>query len=307
MGEIYRASRLLVVWLGDESDDSDLACSLIVEWGEAHLKFYNEHSGTPRTVEDFQGILDEVRPNAFDTASWNALDKLFGRPWWRRIWVLQEFAKARPQIFMCGSRAFDSQTLLSAWAAWDGLKDTPTVLTTVALQAAPLLFRHDSANFSALLALWNFDRPLRLLGFLKILYKTRTFLSTDPKDKLYGIIGLASFVDCQIKPHYEWSRQQVYTDLFRKLLETSKKIQIMSLSGISSMQAGHTCSLPSWVPHLDCETSAVGVPLRSHKALGDTMAEAYISQSSVSLFAKGCYIAVFMCYTFSTGFRIRKI
>jgi Heterokaryon incompatibility protein (HET) len=31
MGEIYRASRLLVVWLGDESDDSDLACSLIVE------------------------------------------------------------------------------------------------------------------------------------------------------------------------------------------------------------------------------------------------------------------------------------
>jgi hypothetical protein len=289
MGEIYQASRLLIVWLGDESNDSNLACSLTVKWGEAHMKFVNEHPGLPQTVEDFQGRLDEVGPNAFDAASWDALDKLFGRPWWQRIWVLQEFAQARLRVFWCESRVFDSNILLHTWALWDGLKEAPTVLMTVALQAAGILFRYSSAESAALFSLWDFDRPLPLFAFLKILYQTRTFRSTDLKDKLYGIIGLVSFVDCQIKPHYEWSRQQICTDLFLKVLETSKKLQLMSLSGISSAQEGHTCTLPSWVPHLDCDMSAVGMPYEGYKAAGDSMAEAYISQNSLSLFAKGLF------------------
>jgi hypothetical protein len=118
MGEIYQASSLLLIWLGEESNDSDLACSLIVEWGEPHRKFVNEHARSPRTVEEFQSILDEVGPNAFDEASWSALDKLFDRPWWERIWVLQEFAKARLRVFMCGTWVFDSSTLLLAWGVY---------------------------------------------------------------------------------------------------------------------------------------------------------------------------------------------
>jgi len=174
-----------------------LACSLIVKWGEAHMKFVKEHPGLPQTVEEFQGILDEVGPNAFDAASWDALDKLFSRPWWRRIWVLQEFAQARLRVSWCGSRVFDSNTLLHAWAVWDGLKEAPTVLMTVALQAAGILFRYSLAGFVALFSFWDFDRPLPLFAFPKIIYQTRTFRSTDPKDKLYGIIGLVSF--CTVK------------------------------------------------------------------------------------------------------------
>lgn len=293
MGEIYRACSLLVIWLGDESDDSNLACSLIIDWGEAHFKFINEHPGsprTPRTVEEFQSILDEVGPYAFDTASWDALGKLFERPWWRRIWVLQEYVKAQSRVFRCGSAGFfDSFTFFSAWVAWDRLKEAPNVLEALALQvpeATTLLFRYSSAQFRALLDLWKIDTPLPLLKFLEVLYQTGSFGSTDPKDKLYGILGLVNFLDCPIKPHYEWSVQQVYTDLFRTLLETSKKIQIMSLSGISSLWTRHTCSLPSWVPHLDYVTVAVGTPV-GYKASGDSIAEAYISQNSLSLFAKG--------------------
>lgn len=48
----------------------------------------------PESIEDSQGILDEVGPDAFDKASWDAFDKLLERPWWRRFWVLQEFAGA---------------------------------------------------------------------------------------------------------------------------------------------------------------------------------------------------------------------
>jgi hypothetical protein len=166
------------------------------------------------------------------------------------------------------------------------LKKRPTVLARVALEATSILLDYTSTKFTALLDVWRFDELLPLLGFLRILYQTRFFRSTDPKDKLYGIIGLVSFEDFPIKPHYEWSRQQVYTNLFRTLLETLKKLQILSLSGIST-ERQHTCTLPSWMPHLDCGMSAAGVPFQGYKASGDSMAKAYISQSSLSLFAKG--------------------
>jgi hypothetical protein len=161
------------------------------------------------------------------------------------------------------------------------------VLAAVAFRAAPILIKYSSAKFTALFDLWDFDRPLPVLDFLKILYQTRFFRSTDPRDKLYGILGLTSSTEFEIKPHYEWSRQMVYGDLVQTLLDTTKKLQILSLSGISSVEKGHTCTLPSWVPHLDCESSAVGVPFYDYTASGLSIAEAHIAPNSLSLLAKG--------------------
>ena len=97
MGDIYAAAHLLVIRLGNESDNSDLACALLVEWGEAHRKFVIRHKRAPEAVGDFPTILDEVKSELSDPfyeASWEALNKLFQRAWWQKIWVLQEFAKA---------------------------------------------------------------------------------------------------------------------------------------------------------------------------------------------------------------------
>jgi hypothetical protein len=188
---------------------------------------------------------------------------------------------------MCGSFVFHANTLINAWAVWDGLKETPLVLAAVAFRAALILVEYRSANFTALFNLWNFDRPLPLLDFLIILYQTRFFRSTDPRDTLYGILGLASSTEFEIKPYYEWSRQMVYVDLVQTFLDTTKKLQILSLSGISTVGRGHTCTLPSWVPHLDCEMSAVGVPFYDYMASGLSTAEAYIAPNSLTLLAKG--------------------
>jgi hypothetical protein len=188
---------------------------------------------------------------------------------------------------MCGSFVFHANTLINAGAVWDGLKETPLVLAAGAFRAAPILVEYSSAKFTALFNLWNFDRPLPLLDFLIILYQTRFFCLTDPRDTLYGILGLASSTEFEIKPHYEWSRQMVYVDLVQTFLDTTKKLQILSLSGISTVERGHTCTLPSWVPHLDCEMSAVGVPFYDYMASGLSMAEDYIAPNSLTLLAKG--------------------
>ncbi|KAN0090031.1 Heterokaryon incompatibility protein (HET) domain containing protein [Hyaloscypha variabilis] len=95
-GELYKSAQYVIIWLGEEYGDSDLACSLLEKYGTATMA--------------------EVGPNVLDKASWEALRALFKRPWWTRVWVVQEFAKARDRVFICGSHVFDSITLISALA-----------------------------------------------------------------------------------------------------------------------------------------------------------------------------------------------
>jgi hypothetical protein len=115
-GELYKSAQYVIIWLGEEYGDSDLACSLLEKYGTATIAFLEQYHRLPSTAEELQPILSEVGPNVLDKASWEALRALFKRPWWTRVWVIQEFAKARDRVFICGSHVFDSITLISALA-----------------------------------------------------------------------------------------------------------------------------------------------------------------------------------------------
>ncbi|KAN0090032.1 hypothetical protein V8E51_018611 [Hyaloscypha variabilis] len=148
---------------------------------------------------------------------------------------------------------------------------------------------------------------LPLSNFLTVLYQTRFFLSTELRDKLYGLIGLVSSAEFQIIPHYEWPRREVYIDLVRALLAGTGKLQILSLAGMSTIEPGHSCTLPSWVPHLDCGITAPAVPFKGFKAADESMAEASISQDFASLQLKGSYMGVSRWFTASVSNRIQSI
>lgn len=72
MREIYEVASRVVIWLGKTSDDSDLAMDLIADI----------HRVGPQ----------DYRANLEDAKSWKALGMLYRRPWWSRVWVLQETA-----------------------------------------------------------------------------------------------------------------------------------------------------------------------------------------------------------------------
>jgi len=87
MGDVFRKAQMVRIWLGEEADGSDDALSMLSQ------------------LQQGIGVLD-VRINDTDLTSGHldSMHKLCERPWWRRIWVIQEVVLARRAVMHCGSQ-----------------------------------------------------------------------------------------------------------------------------------------------------------------------------------------------------------
>jgi len=99
MYRVFRQASRVIVWLGLASSDSDLAMTTIPRiW--AKLK--------PLSETGFEELQDNqvycVLPPDNDHF-WEALCRLGSRPWFQRLWIVQEAALASQLVFLCGQRS----------------------------------------------------------------------------------------------------------------------------------------------------------------------------------------------------------
>ena len=95
MGDIYRNAHRTLIWLGEEEDNSDLAFSYLCHWSDVGLEAVNKGFG-----EAFR----QLDPMLLDPHGCKAMEDLFMRPWWRRIWVIQEVLLSDSILLLCGNR-----------------------------------------------------------------------------------------------------------------------------------------------------------------------------------------------------------
>ncbi|KAH8898195.1 HET-domain-containing protein, partial [Thozetella sp. PMI_491] len=75
---IYHQAANTIVWLGEEADDSAWAMVVAKRMGESKTL----DATKPETWAEF--------PELYDNKFWTAVHHLFNRPFWTRLWVLQE-------------------------------------------------------------------------------------------------------------------------------------------------------------------------------------------------------------------------
>jgi hypothetical protein len=190
---------------------------------------------------------------------------LFKRAWWGRIWVLQEITMAQKAGFVCGTKRLSRRCCTAALNTFKALKyifqeifQLEGVKLT-AYQKSISLADNDCPDWrpTVLLSMWKTHRfsPYPLLALLRItciagLYSSRNDIileATDPRDKIYGPLGLASDRD-QLKefgivPDYTQSCQDLYISAGAALLR-QRHLSALSLAQFSKPQPG----LHSWVP-----------------------------------------------------------
>ena len=112
MGEIYKAADRVVVWLGPESKKSSLAISTLDYLGRQIVLFRSfRFARAPDTTET------EIwsRPTfqlPYSDVTWQAIRDFFKRPWFERVWIVQEIQLASSKsILMCGPDILSWQTL----------------------------------------------------------------------------------------------------------------------------------------------------------------------------------------------------
>lgn len=242
MRDIYASAWEVVTWLGPASADSDLAM-VAVEWLSGRVEsgrglegFYRE----TKTV-DLRPLFikwsRQISPMRKQT--YRALYDLFARPYWRRLWILQEIALASPSsAVICGSRGVTWRHVFRAAAL---IQADECRLGWDVLEAAGSKFGGFDWDFTAdrlpsghtdtlsseklwkllleieiLQEIQHSSSPIETPNVLRTLSLSRDAQATNEKDKVYGILGLRSILGAsQITPDYNMAT----TDIFRQFAQ----------------------------------------------------------------------------------------
>lgn len=107
MATIYNQAAKVIVWLGDPTPESHLAFKLITRLAELHGEGLEAHLLRADRSELVSGLgFSAVMKSPLwlrVEPSCDALINLLQRPWFERMWVVQEFHCAKNRLMVCGS------------------------------------------------------------------------------------------------------------------------------------------------------------------------------------------------------------
>ena len=234
MRQIYENAERVIIWLGEEADNSHHGMRLVPKLAEANKK--RDALGDTRVITELQrsGLRGVYGlPDRYDDA-WRGFFAILQRPWFGRGWVIQEVAVASSIEMFCGREivSLDDFTLAlvfsnSIWLAQKYLSNNYGRLMTMVLTRQA------------------FKSGARL-SLLSLLLRYRMALTTDPRDKVFALCGLAGDVGADglhIRPNYRLPAHEVHHDLAVRMLIKSQNLDILSVQN-----EAESSTYPSWVP-----------------------------------------------------------
>lgn len=238
MGEIFASAGQVITWLGRASEDSDLAMDFI-------LTIYRGIRNLVVTqVPVTKASLCETELCEHPSPRWTAIRKLLQRPWFARMWVVQEIVMAPENIILvCGELA----------VKWDIFATALTLVHANHLSSLLGPTEYESGiEVRAPDGLFNIETiyGLRIKKQKRSLQVTLTdcasFNATDPRDQIYAVMGMVNDAnDAMLDPDYQASVREVYISWSRYMLTTNTSLQVLHLAGIGLPRL--IADLPSWV------------------------------------------------------------
>lgn len=231
---------------GTHCDDS-LTMDLVLEEGEAEVpeefKYYEEDDEEDEEDEEATG---SIRGSSNHRA-WAALDRLVRRPWWSRVWVLQEVVVPESDpLLICGNRTAlwsEFGRFISTHCAPSGYIQSFITDKKPYRQAVKVSASHRTAHFFMIREHAQKVSPTR--SIFRLLMATLGLDATDPRDKIFALVGLAPEKDrSALSPDYSKSTALVYAETTKHVITSTGNLDILSFNTNSQNTES---PLPSWV------------------------------------------------------------
>ncbi|QDS71670.1 hypothetical protein FKW77_007956 [Venturia effusa] len=225
MGDIYSMATRVIIWLGTDSNNSARAIELLDQLGSRLEQ--SETAGRRTRYKDSTRL-------PWTISEWEAIEELLTRPWFARVWILQEAQLARAAIVHCGS----------AQISWKSMKDAiHAVYRNLYVPIAGFRQLIDEADNTA-------DNFLSH-DVEETLLRSSSRAATDHKDKIYGALNiLAQEVRDRIEVNYDFSVVQVFRSAILAINDTVHRLNLMAY-GVTD--EGADFNGPSWVPRFHAE------------------------------------------------------
>lgn len=244
MGQIFSRATETLVWLGErsEADQSDLALyhcgsltSILLEIEETAPPGMGLSAPVPKALGD-----------SLHREALLAIGLLLKRPWFRRLWVIQEVALSKKIIVACGL----------ARARWEDITTCISLLTEknfLSLLGNKVRLRPSSVGNLATMerlrqCLCRKDNGLDLIELISV---SRPFLATEPKDYVFGLVGMIRQEDLdRLHVGYEDTKERVFQNTTEICLSSGHSFETLAAAGIQFHVAEATMQMPSWVSDL---------------------------------------------------------
>lgn len=240
MRSIYESASRVLVWLGPPSATSGYAFDVMEK--RAAVGEFTAETRFSYTHDDINSIVD-----------------LLQRPYWHRLWVVQEVAVSSKDLMLgCGAR----------WLPWEALVLVMGSMYTLALDAS---FEMRSGVELAVNRYRELDKMRKQIqgtlpdihspskaaltekaktNALELMNISVSRLATDPRDHIYALLGLMrsksgkdSRLDHGLVPDYSKTYSHVFCEATKAIMETEKTLEILQFKNHLS-----SSGLPSWVP-----------------------------------------------------------
>lgn len=183
MPQIYSRASSVPAWLGEEADDSELAFNVVRDLGAVRCvcqELEDELAIPGREFMDLHIFWDYIKL-CLDVRSWIVVRMLFCRPYWRRMWVVQEVLLSRRTILCCGSRQLPFDAFM-AFYEFLGVQVTHPVNNDLFMDEQKTQFRLCKvSNMNAFSAAMLRDG---VISYPTLIMSTFDQLCKDPRDKL---------------------------------------------------------------------------------------------------------------------------
>jgi hypothetical protein len=232
MGDIFKSARKVIVWLGDDYDDSRAGMQLAKQL--LHIAIYQPVSGLSPADLETHGLPRRGHKR------WKALSLILRRPWFWRTWVVQEVAMNPNVELVLGSLSFTWDELELIVSLLEGqlpqawhLDQAVTALELPFSRINRIRLRHQSrvvanAQSSENPEVFNTGDYESEPDLLDLLFMSRHLGASDPRDKIYALLGLGKH---DISPDYSMSPSSVFTDFALQMigLVTNEASQLATL------------------------------------------------------------------------------
>jgi hypothetical protein len=187
MGTFYQAAKQCLIILGEEKDGSEQVAPLV------------------EAIEDNMSLPGQNGHNIFGSAwrrgkelpadddpAWKVLSALFLRPWWTRVWIIQELIKTEDAVLICGDSYLNWEPFAAA-VKWAYQNQLVTGFDGDEIDKnAPC---HDGLRaFTNLVVLrasmWE-NRSVPTWSLVDLLERCRSSRATDERDYIYSLLGLS--------------------------------------------------------------------------------------------------------------------
>ncbi|KAJ2896615.1 hypothetical protein MKZ38_005405 [Zalerion maritima] len=296
MGQVYMKASQVAIWIGELDDAASLALNTLTL-----LRLTVDF----RSLEETVGAINKLTPKEVEV-----LAAFFGRPWFSRMWTVQECTlpllagmhKVDVAVY-CGTKRLrflkimdiaNALTLRDDTAPWAqrgaGLQLTLTQRFVERVRQggfrAHIMAGYQSAR--------NWDEDEGKPWLYEILKLSRLKDSLEPRDKIFALYGVFKELGADPEPpDYRRSVEDVYTEAMEMVLRYDASLYALHLVPSLERREG----LPSWVPDWG-DTKAWSIdnwkghelPVRPSRASGTSVAEWKIDREGKRLVLSGLVV-----------------